>query len=82
MASRTSYYRFLPIDDEIFKAKIREVFHGDKKLQPVSMQKFKKVEDLEKYVTYFDSDMRTFSVYLKKFNGNCEGKYRKLTNFN
>ena len=51
MASRTAYYRFLPIDDEVFKAKIREVFQGDKKKQPVSMQKFKKVEDLEKYVT-------------------------------
>ena len=48
------------------------------------MQKFKKVEDLEKYVTQFDSDMRTFSVYLTKYNENenIEGKFRKLTNFN
>ena len=84
MASRTTYYRFLPIDDKKFISKIREVFHGDKKLQPVSMQKFKKVEDLEKYVTQFDSDMRTFSVYLTKYNENenIEGKFRKLTNFN
>ena len=41
------------------------------------MSKFKNVEDLEKYVDLFDSDMRTLILFLDEYNGKLDGKYRE-----